>query len=255
VIVVNEWFASVHFPGEQAVGRTVRLESQTPGAPPEEPLTIVGVVPNVRQASPRQQVTDTLTAEPVMYLPYASVPLPSATIVVRSDAGAGAVATVLRQVLASLDPDLPLTGSVIPLSEAMTQELGVLAVFASMFGLFASSALGLATVGLYAITAYGVAQRTRELGVRLALGARARHIWWVVTRRATMQLAIGISLGLLGALGAGQLLRGMLTGISGRDPITFIGVPGLMVVVTLVACLFPAVRAMRLDPVTTLRAE
>jgi predicted permease len=255
VVVVNERFAAVRLPGEEALGRTVWLESDTPRGLPHGPLTIVGVVPNMRHASARQQTTDGTVAEPVLYLTYASTPLPSATIVVRSNAGAGAVATALRQVLAALDADLPLAGTVIPLDEATTQELGILAMFGSIFGLFASAALGLATVGLYGITAYAVAQRTRELGVRLALGARARHVWWVVTRRAAMQLAIGISLGLAGAVGAGQLLQAALMGVSGRDPIALIGVPALMVVVVLVACFVPAARAMRVDPIAALRVE
>ena len=254
-IVVNERFAAVHFPGEQAVGRTVRLQPQAPGGLPDAPLTIVGVVPNVRQAITRPQIADGGAAQPVLYLPFASTPFQSAAIVVRSDAGAGAVATAVREALAQIDPDVPLTGGVMPLDEAATQELGVLAVFGSMFGFFATAALGLATVGLYGITAFAVAQRRRELGVRLALGARARHMWWVVTRRVAMQLAIGISLGLIGAFGVGQLLQGVLAGVSGRDPVTLIGVPVLMIVVTLVACLVPAVRAMRLDPVTALRLE
>jgi hypothetical protein len=255
MILVNERFAALHFPGEQAIGRMVSLVGQAPGSPPDGPFTIVGVVPNVRQALLRQQIIDG-AAEPVLYLPYASTPLPAATIVVRSNAaGAGGVATALRQVLTALDPDLPITGGVMPLDEAMREELGVLALFASMFGFFATTALGLATVGLYGITAYAVAQRTRELAVRLALGARGRHMWWVVTRRVAVQLAIGISLGLAGALGAGRLLQGALMGVSSRDPITLIGVPALMVVISLVACFVPAARAMRLDPVAALRLE
>jgi putative ABC transport system permease protein len=255
MVVVNERFADIHLPGEHAVGRTIRLESQTPGGAPDRALTIVGIVPNVRQTFRAQQAIDGETADAVLDMLYASTPRPSATIVVRSDASTGAVATTLRQMLAELDPDLPLMGSVIPLDEAMTQELGVLAVFGAMFGLFASAALGLVTVGLYAITAYAVSQRRRELGVRLALGARARHMWWVVTHRAATQLAVGLSLGFAGALGVGQLLQGVLLGVSSRDPITLLGVPALMIVVTLVACIIPAIRAMRLDPVAALRAE
>ena len=153
-----------------------------------------------------------------------------------------------------IDPDLPLLG-VMPLEEDMEQELGLLTVFGAMFGLFACAALGLATVGLYAVTAYAVTQRTRELGVRVALGARARHVWWLVTRRAATQLAAGITLGLGGALGAGQLLQGLLWGVSSRDPVTLIGVPAVMVLVALAACLVPATRAMRMDPVAALRME
>lgn len=137
----------------------------------------------------------------------------------------------------------------------MNEELGVLAVFSALFALFASVALGLAMVGLYGLTALGVTQRTRELGVRRALGASGRHVWWVVNRRVVTQLAIGLSLGLIGALGVGQLLRAALAGVSGRDPITLLGIPVLMTGVALAACLAPTIRAIRLEPVAALRAE
>jgi ABC-type antimicrobial peptide transport system permease subunit len=182
------------------------------------------------------------------------MPGPNAAIVVRSSAGAAAVAAALREVVRPIDPDAPVLG-VMPFDEMIAQELQLLLVFGSMFGLFASAALGIAGIGLYAVTAYAVAQRTREMGVRIALGARARHVWWVVTRRAAMQLGVGIALGLAGALGAGELLQGLLTGVGSRDPLTLIGVPVVMIAVSLVACVVPARRAMRLDPVAALRAE
>src|SRR4030095_577936 len=100
-----------------------------------------------------------------------------------------------------------------------------------------------------------VTPRTRELGVRLAVGARAAHVYWVVTRRAAAQLAVGITRGLWGAPGAGQLLQGLLFGVNSRDPLTLVGVPALMAVAPLVGCFVPAKRANRLDPVVALRAE
>jgi putative ABC transport system permease protein len=133
--------------------------------------------------------------------------------------------------------------------------VGLLTAFASMFGFFALAAMGLAMVGVYGVTAYAVRQRTRELGVRLALGASAWHIGWVVTRRAGLQLIAGLSLGLSGALGVGKLLQGLTSGMSSRDPATLIAVTGLMTVVACLTCLVPAVRAVRLDPVVALRVE
>jgi predicted permease len=253
--IVNERLAGQLFPGEEPLGRTIRLAPATPREPPGEALTIVGIVPNVRQASPRQESVDPRVEEPVLYTTYAATPLPSATIVVRASSGPGEVAATLRSVLAALDSDLPLTGGVVPVAEAMEEELGVLTTFASMFGLFSFASVGLAMVGLYAVTAHGVAQRTRELGVRLALGARARHVWWVVTRRAAMQLTVGLALGLAGAFGAGQLMQGLLLGVSSRDPVTAVAAPALMIAVALGACCGPAWRAMRLDPASVLRAE
>jgi predicted permease len=251
--LVNERFAALHFPDEEAVGRSISLLPVARNGEPEGPLTIVGVVPNVRQVNPRGSA-DARSADPVVYVPFAATAAPSATIVVRSDAGAAAVSSALREAVGVLDADLPVIGA-LPLAEALAQELSILAVFGSMFGFFAAAALGLATIGLYAVTAYAVTQRTRELGVRVALGARAGHVWWLITRRAAVQLAVGITLGLGGALGAGQFLQGMLFGVSSRDPLTLVGVPVLMAVVALVACFVPARRAMRLDPVAALRAE
>ena len=252
--IVNERFVALHFPDEEPVGRSIRLLPIAPNGEPAEALTIVGVVPNVRQVSPRWQNADPRNADPVVYLPHAAAALPSATIVVRSDAGAATVVSALRDAVGAIDADLPLIGA-LPLAEAFAQELSILTVFGSMFGLFAAAAMGLSMIGLYAVTAYAVTQRTRELGVRVALGARAGHVCWVVTRRAAVQLAVGVTLGLVGALGAGQLLQGLLFGISSRDPLTLVGVPALMAVVALVACFVPARRAMRLDPVSALRAE
>jgi ABC-type antimicrobial peptide transport system permease subunit len=143
----------------------------------------------------------------------------------------------------------------VPLDEAIDQELGLLAVFASMIGAFALAAAGLAMVGVYGVTAYSVRKRSRELGVRLALGASAWQIGWVVVRRAGLQLIVGLSLGLGGALGVGMLLQGLTSGVSSRDPATLIAVTALMAVVACLACLAPAVRAIRLEPVVALRVE
>ena len=254
VAVVNEEFASRRFAGADVVGRVIRLEPASPDGSANA-LTIVGVVPNVRQASPRQPGMDVRSAEPVIYLTYAANPLPSAAILVRTSLGAAAVAGALRDVLRVIDPDLPLAGSVVPLDEAIEQELGLLTVFASMIGLFALAAMSLAMVGVYGVTAYAVMKRTRELGVRLALGASAWHVWWVVTRRAALQLLMGLGLGLGGALGLGTLLQGLTSGVSSRDPATLIAVTGLMTVAACLACLVPAARAIRLDPVAALRME
>ena len=124
-----------------------------------------------------------------------------------------------------------------------------------MFGAFAISALVLAALGLYAVTAYAVSQRTHEIGVRVALGARRHHLWWMVNRRVALQLSIGLVIGLGGALALAQILQGILADVSGRDPVTLAAVPALLVVVALLACLIPARRAMRLNPVDALRAE
>jgi ABC-type antimicrobial peptide transport system permease subunit len=188
-----------------------------------------------------------------VYVSWAADPRPEAQIVIRSDLDAAVVTGLLRDAVAALDADLPAPVAM-GFNEAIAQELAILAAFGSMFGLFAAAALGLAAIGLYAVAAFAVAQRTRELGIRIALGARARHVWWLVTSRAARQLAVGIAVGLVGALAAGRLLAG-IRGVSSQDPLLLVGLPGLVAAIALAACVGPARRAMRLDPAATLRAE
>jgi len=253
VAIVNERFASQHFADGSAVGRAIRLEPSGPDEQGTGPLTIVGVVPNVHQESPRQDSTGLGEFDPVVYVPWAE-PDTSAQIVIQSDAGAAAVTSILRDAAAAIDPDLPVPGAT-SLGEAFRQELSILAVFGSMFGAFAAAALSMAAVGLYGVAAFAAAQRRRELGIRIALGARARHVWWLVTRRTAAQLAVGIGLGLIGALGAGRLLQEIVTRVNSRDPLLLVGLSAVVALVALGACVGPARRAMRLDPATTLRAE
>jgi predicted permease len=254
LVIVNERFVELNFPDGEAVGRTLRLQSAIGQAVPGEPLTIIGVVSNVRQVGPRQDSVDARQPNAVAYLPYASAPPPNAVLVVASSVGVAAVASTLREVIGALDPDLPMLG-VMPLTEAIAGELRLLAVFGAMFALFASAALSIAGVGLYGVTTYAVTQRTREVGLRIALGARARHIWWVVTRRVAFQVAFGMAIGLAGALIAGQLLGSLLRGVGSRDPVTFVSVAAVMIVVAFAACFVPARRAIRTDPASALRSE
>jgi len=253
VAIVNERFASLHSPGGAAVGRVIRLEASGPDQESTATRTIVGVIPNVRQESPRQDGSGPGAFRPVVYVPWAADPRASAQLVIRSDLGAAVVTGLFRDAVAALDADLP-APSAMPFSEAVEQELAILTAFGSMFGLFAAAALGLASTGLYAVAAFAVAQRTRELGIRIALGARARHVWWLVTSRATGQLAAGIAVGLVGALAAGRLLAG-IPGVSSQEPLLLVGLPGLVAAIALAACVGPARRAMRLNPAATLRAE
>jgi ABC-type antimicrobial peptide transport system permease subunit len=117
--------------------------------------------------------------------------------------------------------------------------------------------LVLSAVGLYAVTAYSVSQRTQEIGVRTALGADSPQVMWLFLRRAFIQLAIGLTLGIAGAFGVGKIFESsdLLIQVSGRDPITILSIAGLLTIVSLIACIWPARRATRLDPVIALRHE
>jgi ABC-type antimicrobial peptide transport system permease subunit len=139
--------------------------------------------------------------------------------------------------------------------EAMRRQLWPQRLFGSMFAIFASIAMLLATCGLYAVTAYAVSRRTREIGVRVALGADARSVWWAVTGTTLRQLAIGLIIGTAGAAGVATLLPAIVVGTGGGNVVAFAGVALVLVAAGAVASAVPARRAMRVDPVTALQAE
>jgi hypothetical protein len=251
-VIVNEWLAAAVFPGEDPIGRRIRLTPLSRVSAGSEWFTIAGIAPNIRQSS----TNDASGRDGVVYMSYGSNPLPRANIVARSDADLPAVVSAVRAQVRAVDPDLPLF-EVMALDDLLAgsdERIG-LRVFGTMFAVFAAVALLLATVGLYAVTAYTAAQRTREIGIRAALGAQAAHLWWLVARTAAWQVAAGLSIGMIGALGIGQLLGSMLVGTDSIDPVTLFAVAGLLAVVGLSASLVPARRAMRLDPAAVLRSD
>ena len=253
VAIVNERLAALYFSGEEPIGRRIRLlvrgRPSVNNGSNTQWLTIIGVAPNVRQRSIEGGAFD-----PIVYLPIdLSTPV-AASVIVRSDLDPGTVAATLRDRMRTIDPDLPLFEV-----RTVNQQLAFLRwpqrVFGTMFATFAAIALVLAIVGLYAVTAYAAMQRTKEIGVRMALGAQASHVWWLVTRNAATQLTVGLLLGGCGAVAISRALPGQLAGASGSDPFTLVAVAGLLVTVALVACAIPARRALRLNPVVAMRSE
>jgi putative ABC transport system permease protein len=154
----------------------------------------------------------------------------------------------------ALDPDLPLN-NVRTMNENLAQQRWFARVFGTMFSVFAAIAIVLSAVGLFAVTAYSVTQRTQEIGVRMALGAQAKQVSWLILRRGLIQLTIGLTLGLAGAFGVGRLLRSMLFQTGPADPLTLAAITVLLITVAITACLWPAWQATRLNPVTALRYE
>jgi len=141
------------------------------------------------------------------------------------------------------------------MADALAQARWPYRVFGGLLGIFAVIALMLSAVGIYAVTAYSVAQRNQEIGVRMALGANGRQVTWLVLRRAAVQMAVGLALGLVAALGLARLIRSILVKSTADDPMTYVAVVGIFVVVTIVASLVPSRRATRLDPLAVLRSE
>lgn len=246
--IVNERFVAMYFADVDPLGRRIRLTTANARGATPSWVTIVGISPTIRQRSGSQPDQD-----PVVYLPYQAQPLPFATLIVRSSFEPGATASRLREEVRVLDPDLPLF-DIMTVDEWLAFLRSPQRVFGTLFAVFAGIALALAAVGLYGVTAYSVAQRTQEIGVRMALGAQARQVCWLVMRRAVVRLAIGLGIGLAGALGVGNFLAGVAWA-GGPDPVTMMSITALLILVALAASFAPARRATRLNPVVALRTE
>src|SRR5215467_2383567 len=256
--IVNQRFADMFFKGEDLVGRSIRLTDEVPAAnllgEALPPLTIVGVSnPNVIQRDVDGHFSE---PDPVVYIPHATNTQQNfgATLLVRTRSDPAAATALLREEMRALDPDMPLF-NIRTMGENLTRQRWPFRVFGTMFAAFAVIALVLSAVGLYAITAYGVTQRTQEIGVRMALGAEAPQVWWLIARRGLIHLAIGMAIGMPGAFAVGQLLQSLLVQTTPWDPATLGGIAALLTVVAIAACYWPAQRATRLDPVVALRHE
>jgi predicted permease len=248
VVVVNQAFARKYFPGQDAVGQRV-----VPGAAdhPVKKLPdyeIVGVVGNVLS----RDLSD--PPRPEYYAPYSQIMFGGYSIVVRADMAPEGLANAVREVIRGMDHDVPVYNM-----KTMDQYLGT-AVAEPRFSMlllsiFAGLALVLTTIGLYGVIAYAVAQRTHEIGIRIALGAGPGDVLGEVLGSGARIALLGVACGTAGALVATRLLRGLLFGISASDPATFAAVALLLFGVAMLACYIPARRATRVDPVIALRQE
>ena len=241
--IVNRLFAETFFADDEPLGRRIRL---TPRGGPDDDapwLTIIGVSPTVRQSF------GAAPAIPVAYLPYRAEPLPFTQILARGERQATAAVGALRE----LDADIPLRLHAMDVVLGNTMFLPRL--IASLLAAFAWIALVLSAVGLYGVTACAVTQRTREIGVRMALGAQAGQVGWLVLRRGLAPLGVGFAVGIWGALTVGRLFESWLVETPPTDPVTQLAVAALLGGVSVAACVQPARRAARLDPLVALRHE
>jgi len=263
-VIVNERMAAQYFQGEDPIGRRIRFlprQSRSsallpapgpPGLPaPSAPAwrTIVGVSPTIRHGSLQD-------AEPgaAVYVPYQQEPPQVAWLLVRSRLPPGSVMDAVRREVQAVDPDQPVF-TIQTLDQRMAQEQLPFRIFGSLFVILGAIALVLSSVGLYGVMAYAVTQRTQEIGVRMALGAGSRQVSWLILERGLIQLALGLTIGLAGALALSRVLRSVLVQIGPSDPMTFVTITLLLTVVSIAACLLPARRATQVDPLIALRAD
>jgi predicted permease len=246
VVMVNQAFVREFLGGADPIGRRIRFGR----AQSTEPWrTIVGVVPDFYTGDPEHPRASAVLA------PLAQHHSNFVSIAIRARGGDPmALTPAVRQVVSSLDSDLPLYW-VYSMREAIARPTWFIRVFGTMFMLFGFVALFLASIGLYAVMAFSVNRRARELGIRMALGAQAGDVVRLVLRQGVLQLAIGMVAGLGIAAGVSHLLQVVLFEVQPRDPQIFAGVVGVLAASGLLACLLPARRATRVDPVDALRTE
>ena len=226
--IVNERFVDRFFPQEDPLGRRIRLTNTNVFAATLPWVTIVGVTPTVRQAS---FAGDT---DPVVYLPFRGDAGYFASLVVQPRTDVSSAPAAIREEIAALDPEIPLF-ALAPLDQVMAGSRACHRSILMMIGVFAVLALVLAALGLYAVTAYAVAQRTHEIGIRVAIGARASQVVWLFVRQGVVTLAVGLVIGLAGASVLGRVLGSLLVGTSATDPLTLMAVATLLLVVGMAA--------------------
>jgi predicted permease len=239
-VIVNEILARRLWPDRDAIGQAITQDGGR---------TVVGVVGNVRHGSLEEAGGNE------MYLPYRQTgDWGGMEMVVRSTRPAQSLVPEVRAALAAYDPSLP-TGEFYELEHLIDNAVAPRRLTTELLGFFSTLAVTLAAIGLYGVIAYSVSQRTQEIGIRLAIGAQRRDVMRLVLGGGLRLVIAGVIVGLIGAAALTRLLQSMLFGVTAHDPLVFAGNAALLIAVATVACLVPALRATRVDPIVALRAE
>ena len=239
-IIINEAMARKFWPEADPIGKTLLTRDY------RHPLEIIGIVGDVRGAGLKAQ------ASPEMYTPLGGFWY--AFLVLRINQEPSQMASAVRKEIAALDSGVP-TYQVATMDQLLSASVAAQRFNLFLLVLFAALALGLAAVGIYGVLAFGVGRRTREIGIRLALGARPRDVLRLVVRQGMQPVIAGVLVGTAGALALTRLMASLLYSVSPTDPATFVAVPVLLTMVAWIACYVPARRAMRIDPTVALRVE
>ena len=240
VIVVSQELVDTVFPNEDPLGKRL-LTAISP-----QPFEIVGVVGGIRHRA-------------LQFQPWSAIYIPTRqtgrfNVTIRTQGDPMALVPAVRQEVSAIDPEQPIS-SLQPMSDLVALSTSTPRYRTSLLALFAAIAMILAATGIYGVMSYSVAQRTHEIGIRMALGARRADVLNLVVRQGMVLVLIGLGIGLIGAFGLTRVMASLLFGVTAKDPITFVFVAGLLAVVAFVACFIPARRATKVDPLTALRYE
>jgi predicted permease len=246
VAVVSAAFVQDNFPGEDPIGKRFSITVDLGFGSPT--WRIVGVTPDIRWRSLEQ------IAQPMTYVPHGQYGPEDMHVIVRSAANTPPVIPTVREVVRSLNPDVPLY-SIETFDDVLRTQLAPTTLYLSLVGAFAVVAALLAAVGLYGVVSYIVSSRSREIGVRIALGAGRRRVVREILGRGMQPVLVGLVFGVILAAAAGQILESVLYGVNPRDPGTFLSAAVLLTVVAMSAITIPALRASRVSPASTLREE
>ena len=248
VVIVTEAFARQHFPNEEAVGKRIKPGISTIDDEDSPWREIVGVAGDVRNQS--------LSAEskPAYYVPQTQVPWSSMVAVMKTTNEPHSLISAVTKEVAAIDQDIPLFG-VKTMEEYLSASVATPRFSTTLLSIFAGVALVLTIVGLYGVMSYSVAQRTNEIGIRMALGAQSRDVLLMIVKQGSMLILLGLGIGLAGAYALTRVISSWLFGVTAKDPFTFAAVSVLLAFVALLACYIPALRATKVDPMNALRCE
>jgi putative ABC transport system permease protein len=248
VALVNQAFVDKYFPGINPLGQKIAVHMKSDEESEKQPSQIIGVVGDVRLVG-----LDT-PPEPTVYWPHPELVYSRMTILARTSGDPMAIVSPARDELRQMDAEEPMA-SIVTTEQLLSDSFSRSRFTTIVLGIFAAVALVLAAVGIYGVVAYTVAQRTNEIGIRVAMGAQRRDVLRLVLGQGSRLIFLGVAVGVAAGLLITRLMTGLLYGISATDPLTFAGVAFLLTIIALVACYVPALRAMRVDPLAALRYE
>jgi len=247
VVVITETAARQYFPGEDPIGKTIQL-GWGRGRGRKAGGEVVGIVGDIKDAGLNEP------NPPQIYLPLRQWPMPFMTVVLKTAVPPASLADAVRAEVYAVDPNLPLS-NVSTLDAIVSKSISQQRFYMLLLVVFASIALLLAAIGIFGVLSYAVSQRTREIGIRMALGASGRTVVSLIVRQAMLLVVCGVAAGTIAALFVSQTMTKMLFSVTPTDPVTFGAVAAVLVGVALLASYLPARKATRVDPIVALRAE